>query len=359
MADIDYCEACESLKQIDPNLVANGITDTECANLAEDKGLSGTNTDCEDLNTMNDCLIGGMDEELELHDVCNWKDYMHKLVPNHWTMTKGIVCAICGIWEQIHELWRVTGRYTLSKSGNTITLTGPDGNHGSVTDDNTTYTMSQDATDGHKITITGSDGYSKQVTIPDNNTKYDLVKSGNTITLVGSDGTRDDVTDANTKYTLSKTGSTIKLTGTDGATTQVTDANTTYTLSQADGTHDITMAGSDGSSYTVKDTRYRLHTSTYTKTNVTIAPDSIGEVTLTCNKPPSVPTDLAPMAVAGWTLENGTNVRKVSCRYIQLIDRQTNQCQVKAVFYNAATSSTASFNFMPEVLWWGLRTTSE
>lgn len=116
--------------------------------------------------------------------------------------------------------------YAISKSGSTITLTGSDGSTTSVTDsdtkvtvdsalsststnpvqnkvinaalankantsaiptktsqltndsgfkttdNNTTYTLTQDSTDGHKITLTPSSGTATTITIPDNNTTY-------------------------------------------------------------------------------------------------------------------------------------------------------------------------------------------
>lgn len=40
------------------------------------------------------------------------------------------------------------------------------------TDNNTTYTLTQDASDGHKITLTPSSGTATTITIPDNNTTY-------------------------------------------------------------------------------------------------------------------------------------------------------------------------------------------
>ena len=39
---------------------------------------------------------------------------------------------------------------------------------------NTTYTLTQDSSDGHKITLTPSTGTATTITIPDNNTKYTL-----------------------------------------------------------------------------------------------------------------------------------------------------------------------------------------
>ena len=41
-----------------------------------------------------------------------------------------------------------------------------------TTDNNTTYTLTQDASDGHKITLTPSSGTATTITIPDNNTTY-------------------------------------------------------------------------------------------------------------------------------------------------------------------------------------------
>lgn len=73
-------------------------------------------------------------------------------------------------------------------------------------DTNTTYSLTQDSADGHKLTFKGSDGSTKTVTIPDNdhndNTTYSLKKTGNKIQLVGSDGSTTEVTDDNTTYDL-------------------------------------------------------------------------------------------------------------------------------------------------------------
>lgn len=101
------CEACETLKQKYPNFVVNGVTDTECASLKNDTGLnpSSGHDDCKDLDLMNDCLIGNMEAEIETQDVCDWKPFMQRFIPNVWTMYKGIICAVCGIWTNIKNLW--------------------------------------------------------------------------------------------------------------------------------------------------------------------------------------------------------------------------------------------------------------
>ena len=64
-------------------------------------------------------------------------------------------------------------------------------------DTNTTYSLTQDGTDGHKITLTPSSGSAQTVTIPDNNTTYSLTQDssdGHKITLTPSSGTTQTIT---------------------------------------------------------------------------------------------------------------------------------------------------------------------
>lgn len=105
MANIN-CEACADLRETSPELVVNGFTDEMCVSLGNDTGLSPSsgNDDCTDLNNMNDCLVGNLDAEVEAYDVCEWKPFMHKFIPNVWTTLKGIICAICGLWTNVKTL---------------------------------------------------------------------------------------------------------------------------------------------------------------------------------------------------------------------------------------------------------------
>lgn len=107
MADDNvYCEACEELRKNSPNFVINGISDKECAYLQNDQGLNGKSNDCTDLNNINDCMIGSMADEAAISDTCGWRDYMQcKLAPNLWMTFKAIICAICGIWSNVWDLW--------------------------------------------------------------------------------------------------------------------------------------------------------------------------------------------------------------------------------------------------------------
>lgn len=101
------CSACEELRTEAPDFATNGVTSTVCASLKNDTGLSTTNghNNDTDLTDANDCLIGRMDDELEAYDVCDWKDFMHKFIPNLYEFLKAILCSLAGIWTNIHELW--------------------------------------------------------------------------------------------------------------------------------------------------------------------------------------------------------------------------------------------------------------
>lgn len=107
MSNID-CNACNTLKNTSPHFVQNGITDTECTSLAADTGLnpslSPKHTDAEDLHTMNDCLIGRTEGDLEKYDICDWQDFMAMFIGNLYEVLKAIICAIGGIWVYIHNL---------------------------------------------------------------------------------------------------------------------------------------------------------------------------------------------------------------------------------------------------------------
>lgn len=105
MANIN-CSACDEIREVAPGLVVNGFDDTMCASLKNDTGLSPSsgNDDCEDLNNMNDCLVGNMETEVDAYDVCDWKTFMKAFIGNVWTVLKGIICAICGLWTNIHSI---------------------------------------------------------------------------------------------------------------------------------------------------------------------------------------------------------------------------------------------------------------
>lgn len=104
------CESCNNLKTYSPNVVVNGMGNTECASLKNDTGLnpSSGHNDCTDLDHMNNCFVGTLEDEIENYEVCDWRDFAKMLVGNLWNVNKAIICAICGIWSNIHSLWSRT-----------------------------------------------------------------------------------------------------------------------------------------------------------------------------------------------------------------------------------------------------------
>ena len=192
MADYN-CKACDDLREDAPNFITNGLSETACNSLKNDTGLrqSNDNNDCTDLENAIDCLVGNMAEEVEVKDVCDWRDFTKDFIGNLHQVLKAMNCAICGLWTNVHSLWAYVRSFQLKKSGNKIYLEASDGRHGEVIDADTTYELTRS---GHTIHLRGSDGSDDSVTMPDDNTTYTLTRNGHTIHLVGSDGTDDSTT---------------------------------------------------------------------------------------------------------------------------------------------------------------------
>lgn len=106
MSQID-CSACSELQQLAPDFAQNGVTARVAASLKNNTGFNPSNNrdNCEDLNDANDCLVGRMDGELEQYEMCDWKEYMHKLVPNQYEVNKAMIASNCGVYSQIDKIW--------------------------------------------------------------------------------------------------------------------------------------------------------------------------------------------------------------------------------------------------------------
>lgn len=152
MAEVN-CAACEDLRNNVPELIVNGLSDDMCTSLQNDTGLKPSvgHNDCTDLENLNDCLVGNLETEVEKYDVCDWRDFTKELIGNLWTVSKAMVCSICGIWTNIHNLWNQisalwaqlasAGSYTLTKDGNYIVLNSDSGEKGRVPDADTQYQL--------------------------------------------------------------------------------------------------------------------------------------------------------------------------------------------------------------------------
>lgn len=101
------CDACNDLEVNAPEFTLNGVTDKVCTSLKNNTGLdaSNGNDNCADLEDANDCLIGNMADEVEAYDVCDWKDYIRKFVPNVYNVLKAMICSMCGLWTNVTKLW--------------------------------------------------------------------------------------------------------------------------------------------------------------------------------------------------------------------------------------------------------------
>lgn len=127
MAQVN-CSACDELRNDAPGFVLNGLDKTMCTSLQNDTGLvpANGNDDCEDLNNMNDCLIGNEEAEVDAYEVCDWKDFAKKHLRNLYNMLKAIICAVCGLWTNVHNLWeKVNCLITLATGEKSITLNNP------------------------------------------------------------------------------------------------------------------------------------------------------------------------------------------------------------------------------------------
>lgn len=97
------CSACDDLKETSPNFAVNGFTNSMCTSLKNNTGLvpSSGHDDCEDLNDLNDCLVGNMTREVDSYQSCDWKKFAKAFIPNLWTTLKAMICAICGLWTNV------------------------------------------------------------------------------------------------------------------------------------------------------------------------------------------------------------------------------------------------------------------
>lgn len=103
MANID-CASCDELRTRSAAYAQNGVTTAICNSLKNNTGLNGKSDDCTDLDIVNDCTIGLMDDQLEAFDTCDWKEFMHKYIPNSHALNKAMICAMCGLWDSVEWL---------------------------------------------------------------------------------------------------------------------------------------------------------------------------------------------------------------------------------------------------------------
>ena len=127
MANVD-CTSCDELRTLSPAYAQNGVTTAVCNSLKNNTGLNGHSNDCNDLDVVNDCTIGLMDDQLEAYDTCDWKEFMHKYIPNNHALNKAVICAMCGVWDNIDEMWCWLRNLTTEGKSYSIRAYDDDGN---------------------------------------------------------------------------------------------------------------------------------------------------------------------------------------------------------------------------------------
>lgn len=106
----DYCEACDSLRNVAPAIELTGITDKMCQSLKEDTGLnpdlSVLHDNCTDIGALINCLMGSLIDSLPAFSSCDYKEFALELAKNTLHSMNAIACSDCGQWEQIWLIWK-------------------------------------------------------------------------------------------------------------------------------------------------------------------------------------------------------------------------------------------------------------
>lgn len=92
----------------DQNFCFCGITDQICKNLRANEGIhpsaTHSNTDCDDLSSLNDLATGSLHNALMTLNMCDvdaYKCWLDSLLSWDWNVDKAIICAICGLWDAL------------------------------------------------------------------------------------------------------------------------------------------------------------------------------------------------------------------------------------------------------------------
>jgi len=117
MRAMDIVTPLNSIRNGDANYCFTQITDKICENLMNDEGIhpsaTNSNTDCDDLTSLNDLATGSLHNSLMALDMCDvdaYKCWLDSLLNWQWNVDKAIICAICGLWKIVHCLDEKTQR---------------------------------------------------------------------------------------------------------------------------------------------------------------------------------------------------------------------------------------------------------
>ncbi|MBO0459560.1 hypothetical protein JZO77_22745 [Enterococcus hulanensis] len=102
----------EKIRNGDEDFCFIEITNKICESLQNDEGINPSvkhsNTDCEDLSSLNDLASAKLHNALMVLNLCDvdeYKCWLDSLISWQWNIDKATICAICGLWKNIHDLW--------------------------------------------------------------------------------------------------------------------------------------------------------------------------------------------------------------------------------------------------------------
>lgn len=111
MRAMDVVTPLNDIRNGDTNYCFTTITDKICENLMNDEGIhpsaTHSNTDCDDLKSLNDLATGSLNNALMALDICDvdaYKCWLDSLLDWQWNVDKAIICAICGLWKIVRCL---------------------------------------------------------------------------------------------------------------------------------------------------------------------------------------------------------------------------------------------------------------
>lgn len=107
IVDKDVCASCTTLETSNYDFVQKGLTDDMFNSLKKDKGLKESNgwNNCTDLQDMNNCLIGGMVNDIPSFNSCDLDKALIESLNNIMQLLDAIIAGDCGQWEQIWLIW--------------------------------------------------------------------------------------------------------------------------------------------------------------------------------------------------------------------------------------------------------------
>ena len=109
---MDVDTPLEKIRNGDEDFCFVEITNKICESLMNDEGinpsLKHSNSDCDDLSALNDLATGNLHNALMVLNMCDvdeYKCWLDSLLSWQWNVDKATICAVCGLWKNIHDLW--------------------------------------------------------------------------------------------------------------------------------------------------------------------------------------------------------------------------------------------------------------